>query len=163
MGCCSGNEIILDEVIAEEKEKKSKLITEEDYLIIVQNNIYRVQTIMSSYNKTDDVDIDDDLIDTNDTNQTNKKFFRFYIIYQLVLGKLRNLIEEHLAYKNKKYNYKKENDEIDFTNKVFDITLAKNYLDNLLNAEEKHNRKEVQKLEKDMVSNIFIEEINLNI
>ena len=162
MGCCSGNKVIIEEIIAEEKEKESKLLTEEDYLIIVKNNIYRVQSIISTYNKSDDIDIEDEIIETNDTNQNNKKYFRFYIIFQLTLGKLKTLIEDHLDYKNKN-NYKGNNYNVDFTNKVFDIFLAKNYLDNLLSAEVKHNRKEVQELDKDMIKNLFIEEINLNI
>ena len=105
MGCCSGNEILKEEIISDIKEKEKKLLTEEDYLLFVQNNIYRVQEIMSSYNKTDDIDVDDeDNIDTTDSNAPKKKYFRFYIIYQLTLGKLRSLIEDHLAFKNNKMN-----------------------------------------------------------
>ena len=164
MGCCSGNEVIKHEVISDIKEKEKKILTEEDYLSLIQDNIYRVQEIMSLYNKTDDIDIEEeDSIDTTDSNHPKKKYFRFYIIFQLTLGKLRTLIEEHLSFKSNKKSYRKESDYIDFSNKVFDIALAKHYLDCLLNAEVTHNRKEVQKLDKDMVKNIFIDEINLNI
>ena len=164
MGCCSGNEVIKHEVISDIKEKEKKILTEEDYLSLIQDNIYRVQEIMSLYNKTDDIDIEEeDNIDTTDSNHPKKKYFRFYIIFQLTLGKLRALIEDHLAYKNNKKGYRKGSEDIDFSSKTFDISLAKNYFDSLLNTEIKHNRKDLQQLEKDMVKNVFIEEINLNI
>ena len=35
MGCCSGNEIVKEEIISDIKEKEKKLLTEEDYLLFV--------------------------------------------------------------------------------------------------------------------------------
>ena len=155
MGCCTSNSTI-------EKENQEikildieKKINEEEYLKLIQENIKRVQIIMSSYNKTDDIDVEDDKEEIDNTNQSNKKYFRFYIIYQLTLGKIRSLIEDYVNYK--KNNNIKMNNNIDFNELNFDSNLAKNYLDNLLNAEKKHNRKEVQQLEKEMIKNIFIE------
>ena len=155
MGCCTSNSTIEkenQEIKILEIEKK---INEEEYLKLIQENIKRVQIIMSSYNKTDDIDVEDDKEEIDNTNQSNKKYFRFYIIYQLTLGKIRSLIEDYVNYK--KNNNIKMNNNIDFNELNFDSNLAKNYLDNLLNAEKKHNRKEVQQLEKEMIKNIFTE------
>ena len=155
MGCCTSNSTIEkenQEITIFEIEKK---INEEEYLKLIQENIKRVQIIMSSYNKTDDIDIEDDKEEIDNPNQSNKKYFRFYIIYQLTLGKIRSLIEDYVNYK--KNNNIKMNNNIDFNELNFDSNLAKNYLDNLLNAEKKHNRKEVQQLEKEMIKNIFTE------
>ena len=132
-----------------------KKINEEEYLKLIQENIKRVQIIMSSYNKTDDIDVEDDKEEIDNTNQSNKKYFRFYIIYQLTLGKIRSLIEDYINYKNN--NNIEKNNNIDFKELKFDNSLAKNYLDSLLNAEKNHNRKEVQQLEKEMIKNIFTE------
>ena len=155
MGCCTSNSTI-------EKENQEikildieKKINEEEYLKLIQENIKRVQIIMSSYNKTDDIDVEDDKEEIDNTNQSNKKYFRFYIIYQLTLGKIRSLIEDYINYKNN--NNIKKNNNIDFNGLIFDSDLAKNYLDSLLNAEKNHNRKEIQQLEKDMIKNIFRE------
>ncbi len=164
MGCCTSDSTTQKENQQTKILEIEKKINEEEYLKLIQENIKRVQIIMSSYNKTDDIDIDDDEnIDTTDSNHPKKKYFRFYIIFQLTLGKLRALIEDHLAYKNNKKGYRKGSEDIDFSSKTFDISLAKNYFDSLLNTEIKHNRKDLQQLEKDMVKNVFIEEINLNI
>ena len=155
MGCCTSNSTI-------EKENQEikildieKKINEEEYLKLIQENIKRVQIIMSSYNKTDDIDVEDDKEEIDNPHQSNKKYFRFYIIYQLTLGKIRSLIEDYINYKNN--NNIEKNNNIDFKELKFDNILAKNYLDSLLNAEKNHNRKEVQQLEKEMIKNIFIE------
>ena len=154
MGCCSGKNISVkenEESLLKSIEINTK-INEEEYLNIIQSNINRVQKILSSYNKTDDIDEEDK---NENNNKLNKKYFRFYIIYQLILGKIRSLIEDYINYKNN--NNIKKNNNIDFNGLIFDSDLAKNYLDSLLNAEKNHNRKEIQQLEKDMIKNIFRE------
>lgn len=154
MGCCSGKNISVKE--NEESLLKSieinKIINEEEYLNLIQNNINRVQIILSSYNKTDDIDEEDK---AENDNKPNKKYFRFYIIYQLILGKVKSLINDYINYK--KNNIIKNENNIDFNGKNFNGISAKNYLDLLLKAEEEHNKKEIQKLEKDMIKNIFVE------
>ena len=82
MGCCSGNEVIKHEVISDIKEKEKKILTEEDYLSLIQDNIYRVQEIMSLYNKTDDIDIEEeDNIDTTDSNHPKKNILDFILFF----------------------------------------------------------------------------------
>jgi hypothetical protein len=154
MGCCSGKNISVkenEESLLKSIEINTK-INEEEYLNIIQSNINRVQKILSSYNKTDDIDEEDK---NENNNKLNKKYFRFYIIYQLVLGKIKSIINDYINYKTN--NIIKNENNIDFTGKTFNGILAKNYLDSLLKAEEKHNKKEVQELEKDMIKNIFAE------
>ena len=154
MGCCSGKNISVkenEESLLKSIEINTK-INEEEYLNIIQSNINRVQKILSSYNKTDDIDEEDK---NENNNKLNKKYFRFYIIYQLVLGKIKSIINDYINYKTN--NVIKNENNIDFTGKTFNSILAKNYLDSLLKAEEAHNKKEVQELEKDMIKNIFVE------
>ena len=155
MGCCTSDSTTQKENQQTKILEIEKKINEEEYLKLIQENIKRVQIIMSSYNKTDDIDVEDDKEEIDITNQSNKKYFRFYIIYQLTLGKIRSLIEDYINYKNN--NNIEKNNNIDFKELKFDNSLAKNYLDSLLNAEKNHNRKEVQQLEKEMIKNIFIE------
>ena len=155
MGCCTSDSTTQKENQQTKILEIEKKINEEEYLKLIQENIKRVQIIMSSYNKTDDIDVEDDKEEIDNTNQSNKKYFRFYIIYQLTLGKIRSLIEDFINYKNN--NNIEKNNNIDFKELKFDNSLAKNYLDSLLNAEKNHNRKEVQQLEKEMIKNIFIE------
>jgi hypothetical protein len=155
MGCCTSDSTTQKENQQTKILEIEKKINEEEYLKLIQENIKRVQIIMSSYNKTDDIDVEDDKEEIDNTNQSNKKYFRFYIIYQLTLGKIRSLIEDYINYKNN--NNIEKNNNIDFKELKFDNSLAKNYLDSLLNAEKNHNRKEVQQLEKEMIKNIFIE------
>lgn len=154
MGCCSEKNVLVKE--EEQSLIKSieinKKINEEEFLNLIQINIDRVQKILTTYNKTDDIDEDDK---NENNNNSNKKYIRFYIIYQIVLGNIKSLIIDYINYKENN-NIKRENN-IDFNRKIFDGDLAKNYLDSLLKAEEKHNKKEVQQLEKEMVKNIFKE------
>ena len=155
MGCCTLNSIVEKENQETKFLEIEKKLNEEEYLKLIKENIKRIQIIMSSYNQTDDIDVEDEKEENDNLNQINKKYFRFYIIYQLILGKIRSLIEDYINYKNN--NNIKKNNSIDFNGLIFDSDLAKNYLDSLLNAEKNHNRKEIQQLEKDMIKNIFRE------
>ena len=155
MGCCTLNSIVEKENQETKFLEIEKKLNEEEYLKLIEENIKRIQIIMSSYNQTDDIDVEDEKEENDNLNQINKKYFRFYIIYQLILGKIRSLIEDYINYKNN--NNIKKNNNIDFNGLIFDSDLAKNYLDSLLNAEKNHNRKEIQQLEKDMIKNIFRE------
>ena len=111
MGCCSGKNISVkenEESLLKSIEINTK-INEEEYLNIIQSNINRVQKILSSYNKTDDIDEEDK---NENNNKLNKKYFRFYIIYQLVLGKIKSIINDYINYKTN--NIIKNENNIDF-------------------------------------------------
>ena len=134
-----------------EEDELSKIKNINSYLIYILQKINETQQIISDYsNKVNDRD-----------KAINFEEFRYYIALNNVLINLKITLEKYLYYEKNQQNTPND-DSIDFSNKTFDINDGKSYLIDILDTESEYNIKQLKKLEKKMVDNIFVNSNNQN-
>ena len=134
-----------------EEDELSKIKNINSYLIYILKKINELQQIISDY--------------SNKVNERDKAIsfeeFRYYIALNNVLINLKITLEKYLYYEKNQQNTPND-DSIDFSNKTFDINDGKSYLIDILDTESEYNIKQLKKLEKKMVDNIFVNSNNQN-
>ena len=134
-----------------EEDELSKIKNINSYLIYILGKINEIQQKISDY--------------SNKVNERDKAIsfeeFRYYIALNNVLINLKITLEKYLYYEKNQQNTPND-DSIDFSNKTFDINDGKSYLIDILDTESEYNIKQLKKLEKKMVDNIFVNSNNQN-
>ena len=134
-----------------EEDELSKIKNINSYLIYILGKINEIQQKISDY--------------SNKVNERDKAIsfeeFRYYIALNNVLINLKITLEKYLYYEKNQQNTPND-DSIDFSNKTFDINDGKSYLIDILDTESEYNIKQLNKLEKKMVDNIFVNSNNQN-
>ena len=134
-----------------EEDELSKIKNINSYLIYILKKINDLQQIISDY--------------SNKVNERDQAIsfeeFRYYIALNNVLINLKITLEKYLYYEKNQQNTPND-DSIDFSNKTFDINDGKSYLIDILDTESEYNIKQLKKLEKKMVDNIFVNSNNQN-
>ena len=134
-----------------EEDELSKIKNINSYLIYILGKINEIQQKISDY--------------SNKVNERDKAIsfeeFRYYIALNNVLINLKIILEKYLYYEKNQQNTPND-DSIDFSNKTFDINDGKSYLIDILDTESEYNIKQLKKLEKKMVDNIFVNSNNQN-
>ena len=134
-----------------EEDELSKIKNINSYLIYILGKINEIQQKISDY--------------SNKVNERDQAIsfeeFRYYIALNNVLINLKITLEKYLYYEKNQQNTPND-DSIDFSNKTFDINDGKSYLIDILDTESEYNIKQLKKLEKKMVDNIFVNSNNQN-
>ena len=134
-----------------EEDELSKIKNINSYLIYILGKINEIQQKISDY--------------SNKVNERDKAIsfeeFRYYIALNNVLINLKITLEKYLYYEKNQQNTPND-DSIDFSNKTFDINDGKSYLIDILDTESEYNIKQLKKLKKKMVDNIFVNSNNQN-
>lgn len=134
-----------------EEDELSKIKNINSYLIYILGKINEIQQKISDY--------------SNKVNERDKAIsfeeFRYYIALNNVLINLKITLEKYLYYEKNQQNTPNDN-SIDFSNKKFDVDDGKSYLIDILDTESEYNIKQLKKLEKKMVDNIFVNSNNQN-
>ena len=134
-----------------EEDELSKIKNINSYLIYILGKINEIQQKISDY--------------SNKVNERDQAIsfeeFRYYIALNNVLINLKIILEKYLYYEKNQQNTPND-DSIDFSNKTFDINDGKSYLIDILDTESEYNIKQLKKLEKKMVDNIFVNSNNQN-
>ena len=134
-----------------EEDELSKIKNINSYLIYILGKINEIQQKISDY--------------STKVNERDKAIsfeeFRYYIALNNVLINLKITLEKYLYYEKNQQNTPND-DSIDFSNKTFDINDGKSYLIDILDTESEYNIKQLKKLEKKMVDNIFVNSNNQN-
>ena len=156
MGCCNDSREFL--------EIEENFDSIETYYILVNEKLMGLKNRFGYYKKNSSVnkrlEDEDDIEETNEDDEKIKTgSFRFFLSYKTCLGKLKQILEEYMTYsktvKDGKEASKEEKEKFD--GKVFETECETVYFNKLQELEKSKNKSKLDKLNKNMMKEIFRE------
>ena len=158
MGCCNdGREFLQID------ENTSSI---ESYYILVCEKLLTLKNRFGYYKKNSTVNTkleDDDIEETNeDEDKIKTGSYRFFLSYKNCLGKLKQVLEEYMNYQKEVHDGKEvsKEDKEKFEGKIFELECATVFYNKLQELEKSKNKSKLDKLDKNMMKEIFRKEKN---
>ena len=148
MGCCNDSREFL--------EIEENFDSIETYYILVNEKLMGLKNRFGYYKKDSTVN---KRLEDEDDEKIKTGSFRFFLSYKTCLGKLKQILEEYMIYSKAVKDGKEvsNEDKEKFDGKVFETECATVYFNKLQELEKSKNKSKLDKLNKNMMKEIFRE------